>query len=175
VKKTDKESLVDKLSENFKRSNATFVTDYKGMKAIDMDEIRKSLRESSVELKIVRNTLARRAVDGTAFEHLKPKFVGPSAIAFSYKDAAAAAKLLVQFSKDKPNLKIIGGALGAKAMGLEDIKGLADLPPRDVLLAKMLGSMKSPATGIVTVFAGIPKKLLYALNAIKDAKASSAA
>lgn len=175
MKKTEKGALVDRLKENFKKSKAAFIAEYKGIKAVDMNEIRKQLRSSSVELKIVRNTLAKRAVEGTELDHLKSKFVGPAAIAFSYKDAAAAAKLLMQFSKDQPNLKIMGGALGAKAIGLNEIKGLAELPPRDVLLAKMLGSMKSPSTGIVMVLAGVSKKFLYALNAIKDSKASSAA
>ncbi|MBI5344877.1 MAG: 50S ribosomal protein L10, partial [Deltaproteobacteria bacterium] len=129
---------------------------------------------ASVELKIVRNTLARRAIKGTPAEALSAHLKGPMAIAFSYKDAAAAAKKLMEFVKVEPNLKIRAGALGARVMNLSDIKGLAELPGRDVLMARLLGSMNAPASGIVRVLAGAPRKLLYALAAIRQAKAAGA-
>lgn len=172
--KSAKVKVVEEIQEKFKKANATFITDYKGIKALEMDEIRKALRDASIDFKIVRNTLAKRAIKGTELESISGDLKGSTAIAFSYKDAAAAAKALVQFTKDKPNLKLRAGTLGKKAISLEGIKGLAELPPREVLLGRLLGSMKSPTTGLVMVLSGVPRKFLYALNAIKDQKAAAA-
>lgn len=172
--KSAKVKVVEELQQNFTKANATFVADYKGLKALEMDEIRKALRDASIDFKVVRNTLARRAIKGTELETISGNMKESTAIAFSYKDAAAAAKTLVQFSKEKPNLKLRVGTLGAKVISLAEIQGLAELPPKDVLLGKLLGSMKSPTTGLVMVLSGVPRKLLYALNAIKDQKAATA-
>lgn len=175
MEKADKVKAVEELKDKFARANATFIAEYKGIKALQMDELRKALRGASIDFRVVRNTLARRAIAGTELEPLSGSLKGSTAIAFSFKDAALAAKTLVQFSKDQPNLKLKLGTLGKKQIGLNEIKGLAELPPREVLLAKMLGSMKSPSTGFVMVLSGVPRKLLYALNAIKDKKAGAAA
>ncbi|MBI5237857.1 MAG: 50S ribosomal protein L10 [Deltaproteobacteria bacterium] len=175
MEKSEKVKLVEELQDKYKRANATFIAEYKGIKAVQMDEIRKALREASIDFKIVRNTLARRAIAGTELEPVSSHLKGSTVIAFSYKDAALAAKKLVQFSKDQPNLKLRMGTLGKKTISLEGIKGLADLPPREVLLGRLLGSMQSPATGFVMVLSGVPRKFLYALNAIKDQKAAAGA
>lgn len=174
MEKSQKVKLVEELQEKLQKANATFIAEYKGIKAVDMNEIRKSLRDASIDFKIVRNTLSRRAVKGTAIEPLAERLKGPTAIAFSYKDAAAAAKALVQFTKDKPNLKLMAGTLGSKVIDVNEIKGLAELPPREVLLGRLLGSMKSPVSGFVCVLSGVPRKLVYALSALKDKKAEAA-
>lgn len=174
MKKQEKVEIVADIREKFQRAGATFIVDYKGMKAVDMTEIRKGLRDASVDFKVVRNTLTRRAVSGTPLESISEKLVGTSAIAFAYNDAAAAAKLLTQYASERPSLKLVMGTLGHRQIGLEEIKGLAELPSRDVLLARLLGSMQSPVSGFVRVLAGVPQKFLYALNAIKDAKAEAA-
>ena len=98
----------------------------------------------------------------------------PSAGRGPARRAAAAAKALVQFAKDQPKFKLKAGSLGARQIGIAEIKGLAELPPREVLLGSLLGSMKAPSTGLVMVLSGVPRKFLYALNAIKDAKAKAA-
>ncbi len=167
-----KTELIEDVQDKFKRAKATFIAEYKGIKAVEMNEIRKALREASIDLKIVRNTLARRAIKGTELEHISGELTGSTAIAFSYKDAAQAAKALTQFAKDTPNLKLKMGTLGAKVLSLDEIKGLAELPPREVLLGKFLGSLKSPSTGLVGVLSGVPRKFLYALNAIQKKKAA---
>jgi len=174
LEKSTKVSLVEEVQDKFKRANATFIAEYQGIKAQDMNEFRASLRKFSMDFKVVRNTLAGRAVKGTPIESLAAELKGPTAIAFSYGDAAAAAKALVQFSKDQPKLKLKIGTLGARIISVQEIKGLAELPSREVLLAMMLGSMKAPMTGIAGVLAGVPRKFLYALNAVKDQKAAAA-
>lgn len=172
LNRTDKSKLVDEIRDRFARSDAAFLAEYKGLKAVTMNELRRDLKDSSIEFKIVRNTLARRAVEGTAAEHLTEHLKGPVALVFSYSDAAVAAKKLTQFAKDQPSLKLLLGNLGDRPIGLDDIKGLAELPGREVLIGKMLGSMKSPVTGLVGVLSGLPRKLVYALNAIREQKAA---
>lgn len=172
--KTAKVKVVEEVQEKIKRSNATFIAEYKGIKAVSMNEFRKTMRDASIDFKIIRNTLAKRAIAGTDAEALSAHLKGPLAMAFSYKDAALAAKALVQFAKDQPNLKIRMGTLGSKVISADEIRGLAELPPREVLLGRMLGSMMSPVSGFARVLAGVPTKFLYALNAIKDQKSASA-
>lgn len=174
MKKQAKVKVVEEMKDRFQRAGATFILDYKGMGAVQLTEIRKGLRDASIDFKIVRNTLARRAISGTPLESISDKLVGTSAIAFAYKDAAAAAKLLTQYSKDQPKLKLMLGTLGDKQIGLAQIQGLAELPSREVLIGRLLGSMQSPISGFARVLAGVPTKFLYALNAIKDAKAGTA-
>lgn len=174
MKKSEKSILIEDLQEKIKKSGATFVAEYQGIEAVQMNELRKSLRDASIDFKVVRNTLARRAVKGTPIEFISKDLVGPTAIAFSYKDAAGAAKALVEFARTQPKLKLRIGALGAKVMSVDDIKALASLPSRDVLLGMLLGTMKSPVSGFARVLGGVPTKLLYALNAIKDSKTAQA-
>ena len=96
------------------------------------------------------------------------------AVVFSYKDAAQAAKKLTEFAKDKPKLKIMGGTLGPKLITVDEIKGLAELPSREVLLARLLGSMNSPASGFVGVLSAVPRSLVYALDAVRKQKEAAA-
>ncbi len=175
MEKSEKVRLVEDLKDKLGRSDALFLAEYQGIKASDMDGVRKNLREASVDFKVVRNTLARRAIAGTELEAVSESLKGPTALIFSYKDAAAAAKVLTQFSKEQPKLKLLVGALGKKIISADEIKGLAELPSRDELLGKMLGSLKSPTAGLVMVLSGVPRKLVYALSAIRDAKAAAGA
>lgn len=172
--KSNKVKLVEELKEMFSRANATFLAEYQGIKSTSMDSIRKTLRDESVDFRVVRNTLARRAIQGTSLEAIGESLKGPTALIFSYKDAAAAAKSLTQFSKDHPKLKLLLGSLGDKMIGAGDIKGLAELPSREVLLGRLLGSLNSPTTGLAMVLSGVPRKFVYALSSIKDAKAAGA-
>lgn len=175
MEKTEKARLVADLKDKFSRANATFLAEYQGIKSANMDGIRKGLRDGDVELKVVRNTLARRAVKDAGLDGIAGGLKGPTALIFSYRDAAAAAKSVIQYSKDYPQLKLILGTLGDRVIGVDEIKGLAELPSREVLLGKLLGSLNSPVTGFVMVLSGVPRKFLYALNAIKDAKAAAQA
>lgn len=174
MNKSYKVTLVEELKDKFSRAEATFLAEYQGIKSTNMDTIRQTLRNESVEFKVVRNTLAKRAIEGTSLEAIGEHLKGPTALIFSYKDAAGAAKTLTQFSKDHPKLKLLLGSLGDKMIGVEEIKGLAELPSRDVLLGRLLGSLNSPTTGLAMVLSGVPRKFVYALSAIKDAKAAAA-
>lgn len=171
LKRAEKEKQVEDIKEKFGRAQAAFIAEYKGVKAMGMNEIRNSLRAASVELKVVRNTLAIRAVKGTAAEPLAEHLKGAAAIIFSYKDAVLAAKKLMGFASEQPNLKLKAGLLGDKLIGLKEIKSLSELPSRDVLLGRLMGTLNMPASRFVFVLGAVSRKFIYALNAVKEKKA----
>ncbi len=168
--RAEKERIVRELSEKLRKSRATFVADYRGIGANSMVALRKRLREDDVEFRVVKNTLLRLAARDTAYESLVDYLKGPVAIAMSYGDASAAAKAVTGFAEEEPNLRLIGGVLGGKSITAEDIKGLASLPSREELVARMLGVLKDVPAGFVGVLAGLERKLLYLLTAIKEKK-----
>jgi large subunit ribosomal protein L10 len=168
--KEEKKALTREFHDSFARAEGTFLADYSGINVEGMTKLRRTLRDSSAELKIVKNTLARIAVKGTPAEPLSERFKGPTAIAFSFKDAALTAKTLTEFVKEEPNLDIKVGTLGAKVLELAEIKNLALLPSRDELLAKLMGVLTNVPAGLVGVLSGVPRKLLYVLNAVGKEK-----
>ncbi|HHL38929.1 MAG TPA: 50S ribosomal protein L10 [Deltaproteobacteria bacterium] len=165
-----KEALVKDFHEKFRCAEATFVADYRGMKVEAMTELRRRLREKSVEFRIVRNTLARRALKGTRVEAVEEHFAGPTAVAFTTADPAAAAKALVGFAKDQPELRLKAATLQEKVLTVEEIKSLAELPSREELLAKLVGVMAAVPRSFVTVLAGVPRSLVTVLGAVRDGK-----
>lgn len=168
--RAEKTRLVEDVREKFSKARAAFVTDYRGIKATELDEFRRALKENSNEFKIVRNTLVRRALEGTDVEHLSEHFKGTTAVVFSYEDAVGAAKTLTEYAGKYPALAVKTGTLGTKVIGPEEIKALSRLPGREELLGRLLGSLNSPISGLAGVLGGVPRKLLYALNAVKAQK-----
>ncbi len=169
-KREDKEKVVKDFNDKFSRAEIAFVADYKGVKVEDMTAFRSSLREAGVELKILRNTLARIAVKGTSYENLTEHIKGSVAIAISYSDVAAAAKIVTTFAKENDAFELKAGSLGDKLLTLDEIKSLAELPSRDELLAKLLGGLKNVPGGLVGVLSAVPRKFVGTLEAIKNAK-----
>ncbi|HAG51455.1 MAG: 50S ribosomal protein L10 [Deltaproteobacteria bacterium GWC2_42_51] len=168
--KEEKVKLVNELQDKFKKAKAAFVTDYKGLKVGQVTTLRKSLRDASVEFKVVKNTLAKIAIKEAGAESLKDYFDGTTAVAMSYADPVAAAKILTQFAKDEPNLKIRVGLLGGKLLNLNEIKALSELPSREVLLGKLVGMLRAVPTNLVGVLSGVPRQLVYTLVAIQAKK-----
>ncbi len=165
-----KKQFVNELQEKLKKANAAFVADYKGLKVEQMTALRKSLRDASVEFKVVKNTLARIAIKDTGAQSLKDYFEGTTALAMSYRDPVATAKILAQFAKDEPKFKLKAGLLGGKIMNLNEINVLSELPPREVLLGKLAGVLAAVPRGLVGVLSGVPRKFVYTLAAIKNSK-----
>jgi large subunit ribosomal protein L10 len=168
--KKKKEELVSLLHDKFNNAEAVFLMEYRGITVGDMTKLRAELRDASVDFKVVRNTLAKRALDGTKLESIKDQFVGPVAVAFSNKDAARAAKTLTGFAKDEPKLSFKLGTLGEKILELDEIKNLATLPSREELLGKFVGVLNGVPTSLVGVLGAIPRQLLYTLRAIEGTK-----
>ncbi|MEI8355469.1 MAG: 50S ribosomal protein L10, partial [Deltaproteobacteria bacterium] len=132
---------------------------------------RNELRNASVEYKVVKNTLLELASRETGKESLSAHFTGPTAIAFSYDDPVAAAKVLSRFAKEKNAIfKLKAGVLSGKPLSVADIQSLSDLPSRDVLLAKLLGTMNAPITSFVGTLAAVPAAFVRALDAIRAKK-----
>ncbi len=171
VARPEKEAVVNEVVEKLQSAKSVVVTDYKGLDVASITELRKQLREAGVEYKVVKNTLARIAAKKAEWDDLNQMFVGPTAIAFGIEDAVSPAKILVDFAKDNEQLEIKGGALNGEIISLDKVKSLADIPPREVLLAKALAGMKSPISGLVNVLQGNLRGFVQVLNQIKEQKA----
>ena len=148
--RTEKEDLVASLQKTFEDSSIIVVTHYSGLTVSEMSDLRMQMRDAGANFKVTKNRLTRRALEGTKYKPLESMFKGPTAIAFS-EDPVAAAKAAVNFSKDNDKLILIGGALGEEQLDLAAIKTLASLPSLEVLRAKIVGIINTPATRIVGV------------------------
>lgn len=171
MKLDEKQQLVAELHSKFARSKIVIVTDYKGLNVAGMTELRSKLREVGVEYKVVKNTLLTLASRETDAEKIRDSFTGTTAVALSYSDPVAPAKVLTEFAKKNDKLEIRIGVMGGKVMNLDQIKALSSLPSREVLLAQVLSAMNGVATSFVRVLNAVPQSLLYALVAVKDKKA----
>jgi len=169
VNKNDKQRIVEELHTAWTESTAAVVTHYRGLTVSQMGSLRRSLHEADVSLQVVKNTLAKRAAEGTGFKVAEDLFTGPVAIAYG-KDPVAMAKAIADFAKKHEALEIKGGVLDGQMIDVANVKALASLPSRDVLLAKMLGSMQSPISGFVRTLAEVPASFVRTLAAIRDQK-----
>lgn len=170
IAKATKAEKVAALHAKFVGAKAAILADYSGLNVQQLAELRGQLRQAVVELHVVKNTLARRAVEETSFGPLAEHFVGPTSVAFSQHDVVAMAKALTEYAKREPKLNVRVGLVEGQLLSSEQIAALAELPPREVLLARMVASVQSPLTGLVGVLQGVLRQLVYALQAIRDAK-----
>lgn len=170
IAKVEKAETVEALHAKFLEAQAAILAGFSGLNVQQLAELRSQLRASTVTLQVVKNTLARRAVADTQFAALAEHFVGPISVAFSQHDAIAMAKALTEYAKKEPKLSMRIGFVEGQLLSPEQITALAELPPREVLLARMLAGMQSPLAGLVGVLQGVVRQLLYVLQAIKDMK-----
>jgi large subunit ribosomal protein L10 len=168
--RTEKENLVKDLNRKFEGAKFAFITDYSGLNVADISDLRKRLRNESVEYKVVVNTLTRLAIKNTNFEVLTDFLQGPVAVAVGNADSSAAAKVLTAFSKDQPHLEIKAGILDGAVISVEDVKALASLPSREVLLGKLVSLLNAIPTNLVRVLNGVPQGLVFALKSIEAKK-----
>lgn len=168
--RSKKESVVAKLTDKLSASKAIFLSDFKGLKVEKLSGLRNKIRDAGGEYEVAKNTLIRRAVQGTESEPISEMLAGNNALSTSQGDPAALAKALVDFAKTEEKLVIKGGILSGQIVSFEQIKAIADLPSREVLLATLLGAMNAVPTGFVRVLAATPQNLVYALAAIRDQK-----
>ena len=173
AEKTINEAKLEKvrfLEAKFTDAKAAVLSDYCGLNVQEMSELRGMLRQADVELHVVKNTLARRAVESTHLKPLAEYVKGPIAVALTLDDAVGMAKVLSDYSKKEPKLDLRVGMVEGRVLTAEQLAQVANLPPREVLLAQMLGAMQNPLAGLVGVLHGTLRQLLYALVAIKEAK-----
>ncbi len=172
MKKEAKEKVVADVSALLAAATATFLADYRGMNVEATNKLRGELRAVGVDYRVVKNTLLRLAAKGTDAECLDSQLTGPTAVAFATGDPAASAKVLSEFAKSSKAFELKGAVLGGKVLSVEEIQALADLPSREELLAKLLGSINAPTSNFVGVLAAIPRSLVQVLAAIQDQKAA---
>jgi large subunit ribosomal protein L10 len=174
VRKLQKAEIVQEIQEKVAKSQIGILTDFKGLKVEDMTRLRRQLQDASAELRVVKNTLLRRAgADDSPLAPLLSHATGPNALTLGYADPVTVTKVLIKFAQEKPQLVIKAGALGGQALTLKDLEALSKLPAREVLLAQLLGVLQGVPTGLVTVLAGVIRNLLNVLTALKDKKTES--
>lgn len=169
ITRADKESEVKGLAEKFAKSKAAFIVDFKGLKVEQVTDLRKKLHPAEAEMKVVRNTLAKRALKShpEIDAALNPHFRGTNAIVFSYGDVTAAAKTLANFSKDFEVFQLKTGAMDGKALDENKIKFLATLPGKDQLRGQLLGVLLAPGSKLARTLNEVPASLARVLAAKK--------
>jgi len=170
----EKTAKVEALRERFLSHEVVFLADFTGLKAQEINDLRFNLREMGAELRVLKNTLTLLAIEGTEYEAMGELLVGPIAAAFVSGDPMAVAKEMVAFSRANPAFALKGGFMEGKLLKAADMRSLATLPPREVLLAKVAGSFKAPLYGLCGVLSGPYRKLVYALRAVADARSEAA-
>lgn len=165
-----KEQVVSELQVKLKEANLGILTSFSKMNVEKMEALRKALRKSNAELKVVKNTLLNIAAKDTAFSILADHFKWPIAVVLSYKDPVEPTKALIDFAKKNPELEIKVGVLDGKLLDKSDITSLAELPSREVLLGKLVSVMAAVPTSLVTVLSGVPRNFVQVLNAYCDKK-----
>ena len=166
-----KKEVVSELSSKVKAAKSMVFADYRGLTVEQDTELRNALRKAGVDYKVVKNTLTRFALKENGIEGLDTYLNGPTAMAVSDTDPVAPAKVLSEYAKKFEKLELKAGVVEGKVIDLNGIKALAELPSKEVLVAKMLGSFKSPLYGLVNVLNGNIRGLVVALNAIAEQKA----
>lgn len=170
----DKVQAVAEIRERFEGAEAVFVTEYRGIAVKQMGDLRRRLREAGAEYKVVKMSLARRAVDELGLTGVGDHLVGPTALAFAQDDPVATAKALRDYSKDDENLVIKLGLLADKVLQPEEVGRLADIEPREVLLAKIAGAAKAPLTAVAGMVSSFTRDAAGLFAALLDKKESDA-
>lgn len=167
------EQKVEELKGKLDSAVTVVLTDYRGLNVAEITELRNQLRKAQIEYKVSKNTLTLIAAKDLGLGDLEQFLAGPTAIAFSYTDPVAPAKILSDFAKKSKKLEIKGGVVEGKIINNDGVQALADLPSREELIAKVVGGIKSPLYGLVGVLSGPIRGLVYTLQAIKDKKESN--
>jgi len=170
----DKKAIVAEVNEVAGGALSVVLADYHGVDANDMTGLRKDAREGGVYLRVVRNTLAKRAVEGTEFECVQQVLTGPTILAFSLEDPGAAARLLKDFAKEKEAFEIKALAVGGELLGADQIDRLAKMPTRDQALSMLANVIQAPITKLVRTFNEVPSKITRAVAAVRDQKKDAA-
>jgi large subunit ribosomal protein L10 len=162
----EKVAVVTEVRERFDSADAALLTEYRGLSVTELAALRRSLRESGAEYKVYKNTLVRRAANDAGITELETLLVGPTAIAFVNGDAAVAAKALKDFARTAPALVIKGGLLGKRLLSPQDASALAELPSREVLLARLAGGLAAPMQKFAGLLQALPRNFAYGLSAL---------
>ena len=164
----DKVAVVDEVRDKLRVADAAVLTEYRGLTVTELAQLRGTLRPTSTEYKVFKNSLARRAAEAAGLAELLPLLEGPVAIAFVHGDAVIAAKALRDFGRTNPALVIKGGLLGPRVLSGAEVESLAEIQPRDVLLARLAGGFQAPLTKAAGLFQAFTRNLAYGVQAYID-------
>ena len=168
--KAQKQEDVDLLRGEFSKTNHAFVVHYQGI-PVDKDwELRKQAREANFSYRVIKNTLAQIAVEGTPLESLKDKFVGPTAIAYSENDPVSVAKVLSKFAKENPKFSFKGGVVEGQAIEVSEIEAVASMPSKEELISKIMFLINSGAQRIAVALNGVSRNLAVVTSEIAKQK-----
>ncbi|GAB3288459.1 50S ribosomal protein L10 [Pseudidiomarina andamanensis] len=165
-----KQAIVKEVNDVASNALSVAVAEYRGMEVADMTQLRRQAREQGVYLKVIRNTLAKRAFIDTKFEDMDSALTGPLIYGFSIDAPGSAARLFKEFAKENKHLKVTALSIGSGLMGADKLDAVASLPTRDEALAKLLATFKAPVSKFVRTINEVPTKFVRVLSAIKDAK-----
>lgn len=165
----EKEKLVQDLLEKLAQRRVAILTDYTGINVAAITHLRNEFRKNDVEYRVFKNTLARIAANRSGFESLLEFMEGPTGYVFS-DDPVTAAKILADFTKANPTMKVKGGLLNGRFIDAAEVQLIASLPPREVLLAQLVGQIQAPISGLVNVLNGPLRKFVYGLEAVRKQK-----
>ena len=170
MKDKSKAGTVEALRRSIDAQKGAVVAEFRGLTVAEMTALRKKLREVGAEFRVVKNTLIRRAAKDTGFGLLDEHFSGPTAVALTHGDPVALAKAMKDFAGGSPKIRIKAGFFDGKVLGVGDVETLAEVPPREVLLARLAGGLASPVTRLAQALSGPARKLAYAFQSLHDKK-----
>jgi large subunit ribosomal protein L10 len=171
----EKVAVVTEVRERFAGADAALLTEFRGLNVKALADLRRQLRPAGGDYKVYKNTLVRFAAREMGADQLEALLTGPTAIAFVKGDAAAVAKTLRDYARTNQALVVKGGLLGTKVLTAADVQALADLPPRDVLLAQLAGAFQAPLTKMAGLLQALPRNFAYGLKALIDQRGASGA
>ncbi|NCA94198.1 MAG: 50S ribosomal protein L10 [Sphingobacteriia bacterium] len=169
--RSQKEEVVKDLTEKIKASKSIVFADYSGVKTNDINELKSRLKKEGTNLRVIKKKLVDLSLKNAKIEVDIKSLPGQLAITISDNDEVAPARVLSKFAKENENLKILGGVLGVKGMSAKEVNDLAKLPSKEEMLAKLVGTLNAPLTGLVNVLSGNTRGLVTVLKAIADSKA----
>src|SRR4051794_15389986 len=165
--RAEKVAVVNEVREKFSAADAAVLTEYRGLNVAAISQLRRQLREAGGDYKVYKNTLVRFAARDLGLE-IEELLTGPTAIAFIEGDAAAVAKALRDYARTNPALVVKGGLLGTKALSADEVRALAELPSRDVLLSQIAGALAAPMQQFAGLLQALPRNFAYGLKALLD-------
>jgi len=171
----EKQAIVAEVNETASQALSAVMADYRGVSVDDMTALRKQAREAGVQVRVIRNTLAKRAFEGTEYECLNEVMLGPNILAFSLEDPGAGARVFKDFAKENEDFEIKALSVGGKLLPADQIDALAKLPTRDEAIAMLMAVMQAPITKLARTLNDVPGKVTRVVAAVRDQKQETAA